>query len=249
MVLQPCFECGASVSTLASTCPRCGAPDPTRVAAAPTASPTAETETARPAVDTAEAEPALWFYLGDDQRHGPHTRTELLALLRRGAISAETRVRDDAMQFWLPLRAVPALAADAAPPSVPVPAAGRPRAVPPPRPVPPEDERRIRSGKTVATVVYALQAASFLVCITLLVGVIVNYVQRDEVRRTWVESHFEWQLGTFWGSVWWWVGALVLALLFDFSVTVFVIAYLPSFPWMLYRIVRGWLRLNDGERI
>lgn len=254
MALQPCFECGASVSTLAPACPRCGAPEPTR-AVPPVAPPAPRAEPdPEPAVSPGRppqttGHPAIWLYLEGDRRHGPHTRTEMLALLQRGAISAETRVKDDAMQFWLPLRAVPALAAGAAAVPAPAPAGPRPRAVQPPRAVVPEDERRIRSGKTVAAVVYALQAASFLVGITLLAGVVVNYVQRDEVRRTWVESHFEWQLGTFWGLVCWWVGALVLGLLFGFSVAVFVVAYLPSIPWMLYRIVRGWLRLNDGERI
>ena len=45
----------------------------------------------------------------------------------------------------------------------------------------------------LATIVYALQAASFFVGLTLFAAVIVNYVRRDDARGTWLESHFRWQ--------------------------------------------------------
>jgi uncharacterized membrane protein len=107
-----------------------------------------------------------------------------------------------------------------------------------------EDER-IRSAKTIATVVYALQAASFLPFmpwITSLIAVIINYVKKEDVQGTWLESHFQWQLRTFWFGLLW--GLLGLITYF-FIVGYFILfAY---FVWDIYRIVKGWLRLADGK--
>lgn len=101
---------------------------------------------------------------------------------------------------------------------------------------------RKHTGKAIATFVYALQAASFLVGFTSVVGVIVNYVKLDDVRGTWVESHFRWQIRTFWFSLLWSViGAITVYILIGWL----VLAVL--FLWMIYRIVKGWLYLNDGK--
>ena len=59
--------------------------------------------------------------------------------------------------------------------------------------------RRSDPARNLAVVVYILQALSFFVGgITGLVGVIINYVKLDDVRNTWVERHFRWQIRTFW---------------------------------------------------
>ena len=65
----------------------------------------------------------------------------------------------------------------------------------------PEDEDR--NLKNITTLVYALQAASFLIGITFLVAVIINYVKQPDVRGTLYESHFRWQIRTFWFSILW----------------------------------------------
>ncbi|MDT8273298.1 MAG: hypothetical protein RRA35_08900 [Desulfomonilia bacterium] len=51
-------------------------------------------------------------------------------------------------------------------------------------------DEKARSLKTITTVVYALQAASFLLGITFIVAVIINYVKKSDVQGTWLESHF-----------------------------------------------------------
>lgn len=106
-----------------------------------------------------------------------------------------------------------------------------------------EPEPRDGSNKTIATVVYALQAASFLLGgITSIVGVIVNYVKLSEARATWLESHFRWQIRTFWFSLLWsLVGAVTVYILIGWLVLAAV------FVWMIYRIAKGWLFLNDGK--
>lgn len=103
-------------------------------------------------------------------------------------------------------------------------------------------QRDGQSQKTIATLVYALQAASFFVGITSIVGVIVNYVKLDDVRGTWLESHFRWQIRTFWFSLLWSiVGAITVYILIGWAILA------ALFVWMIYRIVKGWLRLNDGR--
>jgi len=96
--------------------------------------------------------------------------------------------------------------------------------------------------KTLTTVVYALQAASFLFGITALIAVILNYVKRDDVRGTWLESHFRWQIRTFWfGLLWGVIGGILLLILVGWAILV------ATGVWIIYRIVKGWLDLYDGK--
>jgi uncharacterized membrane protein len=57
--------------------------------------------------------------------------------------------------------------------------------------------------RTLTTVVYALQAVGFVVQITWIVAIVINYVKRDEAKGTWLESHFRWQIRTFWWGLLW----------------------------------------------
>ena len=100
------------------------------------------------------------------------------------------------------------------------------------------------SAKTLATLVYILQAASFVVGITYIAAVVINYVKRDEVRGTVAESHFEWQIRTFWISLA--VGLVGFILLIIFIGYLVLVA---NAIWVIYRIVKGWLYLNDNKPI
>jgi uncharacterized membrane protein len=100
------------------------------------------------------------------------------------------------------------------------------------------------SLKTLATLVYALQAIGFLVGITWIAGVIIDYVKLDEARGTWLESHLRWQIRTFWwGLLWTIVGTVLLVVLVGWLVLAAVLV------WAIYRIVKGWLSLNDNKAI
>ena len=79
-----------------------------------------------------------------------------------------------------------------------------------------------------------------------LIAVVLNYVKRADVRGTWLESHFRWQIRTFWFGLLW-VGLCVLFVVTTFGVGL-IIAWLPLGVvglWFIYRIASGWLRLND----
>ncbi len=98
-----------------------------------------------------------------------------------------------------------------------------------------------KSLSRLATIVYALQALSlFTSLLTLFAGVIINYVRRDDVRGTWLESHFRWQIRTFWFTILWTaIGVATVIFLIGWGVL------FAATLWLIYRIVRGWLYLSE----
>ena len=103
---------------------------------------------------------------------------------------------------------------------------------------------QLQGLKTVTTVVYALQALSFLWGVTAIVGVVINYVKREDARGTVYESHFDWQIRTFWWGLAWLVVGGVLAILLVGFLVLFI-----AWIWMIYRVVKGWLKLIDGQPV
>jgi len=86
---------------------------------------------------------------------------------------------------------------------------------------------------------------AFLIGWPSIIAVILNYVKRDEARGTWLESHFRWQIRTFWFGLLW-VMLCVLFVIMTLGIGI-LIAWLPlAFItiWFIYRVVRGWLALN-----
>jgi uncharacterized membrane protein len=103
-------------------------------------------------------------------------------------------------------------------------------------------DEQLASLKTLTTVIYALYALSLFSGITAIVAIVLNYIKLDDARGTWLESHFRWQIRTFWWSVVWFVlGALTWIILVGW--VVLGVAGI----WFIYRIAKGWLNLNDGK--
>ena len=99
-----------------------------------------------------------------------------------------------------------------------------------------------RSLKNLTTLIYALYAASFLAGITAIVAVIINYVKKGDVAGTVFESHFRWQIRSFWfGLLWGMLGIVTSHIVIGW----FVLS--ANGIWLIYRIVKGWLYLNDGK--
>ena len=89
---------------------------------------------------------------------------------------------------------------------------------------------------------------SFLFGWPSIIAVIINYVKRSEARGTWLESHFRWQIRTFWFALLWTLiiaitGALLTIILVGFAI--WVVGLFVLGLWAIYRIARGWLRLKD----
>jgi uncharacterized membrane protein len=117
---------------------------------------------------------------------------------------------------------------------------------------------------TLTHVVYALHAVSlvigafgaatvvgsFLLGWPSIIAVIINYVKRGDVRGTYLESHFSWQIRTFWYALLWVVIAALISLPLMVVLIGFVTWPLLLFAlgvWAVYRIARGWLALRDGK--
>lgn len=96
---------------------------------------------------------------------------------------------------------------------------------------------------TSATVI-----GSFLFSLPSIVAVILNYVKRDDVRGSWLDSHFRWQIRTFWFGLLW-VSLCVLFVIFTLGLGLLVV-WVPAIVvtiWFVYRIARGWLRLATNR--
>jgi len=102
----------------------------------------------------------------------------------------------------------------------------------------------LRSNKTLTWVIYGLYAASFLVGITSIVAIIMNYVKRGDVAGTYLESHFTWQIRTFWISLI--VGIIGFVLVF--VLIGFLVLFLDA-VWVIYRLVIGGLKLNENKPV
>lgn len=115
---------------------------------------------------------------------------------------------------------------------------------------------------TYTHIIYGLHALSVLIGVTgpatvigsfvfglpSIIAVIMNYVRRSEARGTWLESHFRWQIRTFWfGLLWVALCGLFVALTLGIGLLVAWIPLAGVTVWFIYRIARGWMALNDGR--
>jgi uncharacterized membrane protein len=117
---------------------------------------------------------------------------------------------------------------------------------------------------TYTHIIYALHTLSVLIGLTSaativgafvfgvpsIIAVIMNYVRISAVRGTYLESHFRWQIRTFWYALLW----LLVVGAVSFVLMLILVGFL-TLPlglvavgiWVVYRIARGWLALRDGK--
>ena len=94
----------------------------------------------------------------------------------------------------------------------------------------------------MTAIIYGLYALSLLVGVSAIVAIVMNYVKKDEVAGTWLESHFRWQIRTFWFALLW---AVIGGITFVLVIGWFILT--ANLVWYIYRIVKGWLNLNDNK--
>jgi uncharacterized membrane protein len=117
---------------------------------------------------------------------------------------------------------------------------------------------------TIANIVYGLHAislvfgafgaatvvGSFLFGWPSIIAVILNYIKRSEVRGTYLESHFRWQIRTFWYALLWTLLTALVSLVLTVVLIGFLLWPVLMFAlglWAIYRIARGWLALREGR--
>src|SRR5688500_4925077 len=124
--------------------------------------------------------------------------------------------------------------------------------VPPPPPLP---GNALKSLVDWTQIIYGLHALSLVIGILgtatvvgafllgwpSIIAVIMNYIKRSEAIGTWLDSHFRWQLRTFWfGALW--IGLCWLFVFLTLGVGI-IVAWVPmaiAGVWFIYRIARGW---------
>ena len=119
-----------------------------------------------------------------------------------------------------------------------------------------------RSLVNWTTLIYALHAFSLLTGILgtasvigafltgwpSIIAVILNYVKRADVRGSWLDSHFSWQIRTFWyGLLWVVLCGLVVVLTLGLGLLVVWLPLAVVTIWFVYRIARGWMRLGARQ--
>ena len=101
---------------------------------------------------------------------------------------------------------------------------------------------QMQSLRQLATIVYVLQAVAFLIWPAYVAAVVIDHLKIGEAQHSWLQSHFRWQMRTFWFSLLWFSLGLL-----TFFVYVGWFVLIGNSIWVIYRIVKGWLRLSDGK--
>ena len=99
-------------------------------------------------------------------------------------------------------------------------------------------------NKKYVIAVYILQSLFFIgLLFTPIMAVVLNYIKYDDVKGSWLESHFVWQKNTFWYGLLWFVLASLSFLFIGWLVL------LVASIWYFYRIAKGWIYLSDGKEM
>jgi uncharacterized membrane protein len=118
----------------------------------------------------------------------------------------------------------------------------------------------LHSALIAAHIVYGLHAfaiglgiigsttviGGFLGSVPSIIAVILSYVKRGDARGSWAESHFRWQIRTFWFALLWLVIAVLLIVTL-LGAPVGLSVLITVTLWLIYRIARGWIRLLDKQ--
>lgn len=103
-------------------------------------------------------------------------------------------------------------------------------------------DEQMESLKRITLLIYILYAFAYFAGITAIIGIMLNYIKREEVAGTWLESHFRWQMRTFWfGLLWAVIGGLT------WLIGIGVLVLIVNCLWIVYRVVKGWLYFNDNK--
>ena len=107
-----------------------------------------------------------------------------------------------------------------------------------------KSEQEQASNRMLALGVYGLQLVGLFTFVGFIAGVVINYIKFPSVQGTWLESHFRWQMRTFWyGLLWSVIGGILIILLVGYLIL------LANYIWMIYRIIKGWLNLISRQEM
>ena len=207
-----------------------------------------------------------WWVQHETEAYGPYAEEQMRTYVVEGRIVAETPVRRDDEADWCPASEHPlfgpvfhqvtrSVAAPPLPeqtreeaPDLTGTAGGPSARLVGPAGIPASDfglsDLPQGESPTLAHVVYGLYVLSLFTGVAGIVGVVIAYLKRRDVQDTWLASHYQWQIRTFWIGL---LFAIIAGLLLKFVVgwVLFGVLYL----WYLWRIVKGWVRLGSSRPI
>ena len=178
-------------------------------------------------------------YEGNTQR-GPYSVSQLENFRRNGELSAQALVWTEGMSDWQPIASVLAVAAQPNPQAPVAPTRLAPVVIP-------KDTSGVlkESDYTFIVIAYVLMSASiFTAGLVSVVGLIMAYIKREEVKGTYLESHCKWIIETFW--ITFGVGVLGTALLF---VLIGIPILIGAAIWFVYRIILGAIRISERRAL
>lgn len=109
-------------------------------------------------------------------------------------------------------------------------------------------ENHLESTKNLAWCLYLAHAASFLFSLGLLsfIPLFINYIKRQDAIGTFVHSHHNWQIRSFW---WYLLWMLVGGILFMSIIGIMLgwLVWTGAWLWKAYRLLKGFVDLNDNK--
>lgn len=108
----------------------------------------------------------------------------------------------------------------------------------------PQKSSSSSSSEKISHIIYLLLLLAPFNLITGIVAIIFCYIKIDDVRGTWLESHFIWQLRTFWYGLLWAIIGFTLVLILIGHLILFI-----NLIWFIYRVIKGWIRLAESKQM
>ncbi|XID75506.1 DUF4870 family protein [Alkanindiges sp. WGS2144] len=102
----------------------------------------------------------------------------------------------------------------------------------------------LEANRKLTLIIYVLYALAIFNGITAIIAVILNYIKQDEVQDTWLQSHFDWHIKTFWWTLLWGIVGTVTSFILIGFVILFVLMV-----WYIYRIAKGFLAFNEQRPV
>jgi len=110
-----------------------------------------------------------------------------------------------------------------------------------------KDIDNLEKLKNITVIIYICQILTFAFAgLPLLIGVAMNFYNRNAVQGTWLESHFNWQIKTVWTTL---AGFALAGLMFTFSMEIGLFILIPTLILLVYRIAIGWTTLAANQPI
>jgi uncharacterized membrane protein len=103
------------------------------------------------------------------------------------------------------------------------------------------EDAALKKQEGLLKVTYALYALSIILPITSIVGVVIAYIKRGEIEGSYLDTHYRWLIRTFW-----WSALLGIVGLVTFFFGIGIVVFVATGVWFIYRVIKGFLKLNDG---